>query len=118
MYWITHSVGGDEYNGGSELHFCFHYYQDWLMLSLQIVVAQDSLIYLALQFLISYIKLPCQVFHCFNSALIALYMSRVFSEISMLGHGFDTGEQTEAIPDNGVTGLLVAPRDCQKEHHR
>jgi hypothetical protein len=54
MYWITHGIGGDKYNGGGEHHLCFRYYQDQLMLSLQIVVAQDSLIYLALQFLISY----------------------------------------------------------------
>jgi hypothetical protein len=54
MYWIAHGIGGDKYNGGGEHYLCFNYYHDRLMLSLQIVVAQDSLIYLALQFLISY----------------------------------------------------------------
>jgi hypothetical protein len=45
-------------------------------------------------------------------------MSRVFLEISMLDHGFDTEERTGAILGNGIMGLLVAPWDCQKEHHR
>jgi hypothetical protein len=54
MHWFAHGVGGGKYNGGGEYRLRFHCYQHWLMLSLQIIVVEDSLIYLALQFLISY----------------------------------------------------------------